>query len=642
MSNVCYSPDRDSFNPANLVIIFENIFFGYFCMWKSIIFHHMNKKLRFLIYLFLYAIIWLVIFFEGRFMLFVQEQMQLFQNEWHYIMDHLLEVGGVARVLTEALVQFYHVPWIGVTLLTSLAVFSIFAFEKCLRRFSDAGIWLVPFSSAPVILLLYCVVVCQDTFPIAAFALTAAISAIVLNSDRRYSWILSSLISPILYLLCGSTAMLLPLMSVASGVSEYDGRKNLIKSLIPAVVYALYGLCSVRTNLTGEAIGFYAYPYPMYESVAGNDLNLYVMSSWLVSVLVVAIVVLIDRRFESKVKPVWTSVSGIVSVTLVIGALWLVPEKEYALNVGYDMYSGWAELHYLYENERYDDLLKKYEDKEPHTSVESNYINLALYRTGRLASDFFRYRPKWKHFSLQSSWLDMQFPFPYIWVETSDEMGALSKARQAAYEGNVMAGPDGASPMVKYLAENDIIRGDYVSADKYLSCLENTVYYKEWAAAQRRFLNDEAVLEDQYYSSKRACLYDEKRTLYDMNDLWLMIEVAKNSPEHRSTYDYAGMMVLAAGELNTFVDWMIKMTEAGRVHLPLPPVFQDAMAMAFANNPNALQIYKIEPERVSDYKEYVAAVKGRLTDRVKVNSVMSKNRDRLWTYIDALNRNPKR
>lgn len=118
-----------------------------------------------------------------------------------------------------------------------------------------------------------------------------------------------------------------------------------------------------------------------------------------------------------------------------------------------------------------------------------------------------------------------------------------------------------------------------------------------------------------------------------------MQDILKNNPSHKSTFYYVGIMVLAAGEIGTFVDFIIKMTEAGAVTLPLPPIFQDAMVMAFPKNQQLLDLYKVDKERLNDYAAFHAAANGKVQNKLNSQSIMSKNQDRLWYYVNTLMRN---
>ena len=581
----------------------------------------------------LFVAIWSLIYFEGRYMIYIQEQTQLFQNDWYYLADNISQTGGFASMLKEALVQFCHLPLLG-SIILSLAALAAFACTACcIRTISGKSGHIETAGIAPLIPLMYNLVVCEDAYPLVAYAVTIAVTSGILMLDRKYSWIAATASSPLLFHACGAVAMILPLFILLYGFVKGENLKERIMAIIPLTVYALLGLVSIKTNQIAGAGEFFMYRIPLYESNAGQAYCIPAMVAWAFALASVGAAYLISRISSRNIASLVTA----IAIPVIAGiTICLLPDKEYAANVGYGRYKDWAKLHYLYSTGRYDDLLDLYADNAPSTSVESNYINLALYRTGRLTTDFFRYSPGWMHQSLRAEWLDMQFPFPFIWVEVCDEMGALAKAHQSAFEGNILAGPRGSAPMMRYLAEAEIVRGNYKTAERYLDKLDDTVFYRKWARAQREFLSDQAVSSNEHYSVKRACYYDESRTLYDMNDLWLMKEVAANNPKHRSTYDYAGLMILAAGELNTFVDFMMEMTAAGVCQLPLPPVFQQAMAMAFAGNQNALNIYRIDPKLVDDYKEYSLAVNGKMKNGSMANAVISKNRDKYWHYLYGL------
>lgn len=581
----------------------------------------------------LFVAIWGLIYFEGRYMIYIQEQTQLFQNDWYYLTDNISQTGGFASMLKEALVQFCHLPLLG-SIILSLAALAAFACTaSCIRTISGKAGHIELAGVAPLVPLLYSLMVCEDAYPLVTYAVTMAVASGVIKAGRKYSWIVAAAVSPLLFHACGAAALLLPLIVLVYGIAKGESAKERIFSVVPLAVYGIFGWISIITDHIAGTGEFLMYRIPFYESNAGADFSVPAMAAWAFALASVGAAYLISRISSRNIASLVTA----IAIPVIAGiTICLLPDKEYAANVGYGRYKDWAKLHYLYSTGRYDDLLDLYADNAPSTSVESNYINLALYRTGRLTTDFFRYSPGWMHQSLRAEWLDMQFPFPFIWVEVCDEMGALAKAHQSAFEGNILAGPRGSAPMMRYLAEAEIVRGNYKTAERYLDKLDDTVFYRKWARAQREFLSDQAVSSNEHYSVKRACYYDESRTLYDMNDLWLMKEVAANNPKHRSTYDYAGLMILAAGELNTFVDFMMEMTAAGVCQLPLPPVFQQAMAMAFAGNQNALNIYRIDPKLVDDYKEYSLAVNGKMKNGSMANAVISKNRDKYWHYLYGL------
>ena len=589
----------------------------------------MNKKnTNWLLSAATFAAIWLVLYFKGRHMMYLQEQLQLFQMSSHYIFSLISRPGGLVNVLTEAVVQFYHVPVAGVTIVSLIAAGTVCVFRKCLSRLASNNRFDTLPAVAPIIPLLYSLVACEDTFPLISYAVSILVSTLILRKPGKHTWLTAMAVAPLLYYAAGASAIILPLMTAAVLISRPADKMQKAYAVVPLVVYVLYGYVMVRLDVAGPANAFFAYACPLYQRHEGV-LNLFAMSSWGFAFISTVIAAVFGRCSEKE----WIAAPAGAAVA-VIASAWIIfcPTRTYAENVDYGMYSKWAKLHHLYAEAKYDELLDLYSENKPQSSVESNYVNLALYREGRLAADFLKYEPKWQHYSLRTNWIDMQFPFPFIWVETCHEMGALTKAHQSAFEGNVMAGPEGSAPLTLKLAEYEMIRGNYESASRYLDRLDNTLFYKDKARQIRLFLSDEAVESDPYYSALRACFYDEERTLFDMNDLWLLIEIAKNSPDYKPAFEYAGVMVLSACELDTFVDMIIKLTAAGAVKVPMAPMLQEAMTMAFSSRPDVLDMYKVDKKNVSDYKEFVAAVSGSKSNSMQASSVISKNKNRYWYY----------
>lgn len=590
---------------------------------------HIFKYLKFPV---LFSALWAVFFFAGRYMLFIQEQTQFFRNDWHYILENMTRPSGLAQMISESVVQFYHIPWLGAIFASLVILWAVYAFKACLKRLAPSSPGFSPASLAPALILVYCLIVCEDTFPAVSFALTLSLTYLIIKVGGRNSWIAAALLSPAVYFLSGASAMLCPLIVGLHSVRQ-DGKGGVWKGILPVVVYAAFGGVAVVTELIGPLHTFVGYKYPMYKGEVVGAFNWYAISSWIAAFAAAVLVSVIDWRCHQEAKGRRIIYAGGIAVVAVAAALYLAPTKKYAQNLEYDRYNRWARVHYLYEKGDYQQILDIYEEDGPETSIESSYINLALYREGRLGDEFFKYKPRWMHKSLRPDWVKMAFPFAFIWVEVCDEMGALSKAQQSAFEGNMMASPRGSAPLVSYLAQMEIIRGNYKSAEKYIEDLEKTIFYRKWAKEQRQFLSDEGVAKNRHYFVKRNCLYNEDRTLFDMNDLWLMTEVAKNNRHHTSTVEYTGIMVLSALEIQTFVDFIIKMTEAGVLQMPLPRHFQEALVMTFVNNPTALQIYKIDSSLVTEYKNFLDAMNGKVKNQYSANATLKRNQDTFWYYF---------
>jgi hypothetical protein len=133
-------------------------------------------------------------------------------------------------------------------------------------------------------------------------------------------------------------------------------------------------------------------------------------------------------------------------------------------------------------------------------------------------------------------------------------------------------------------------------------------------------LND--VKYEQYVNN----LHDRLPQLTDPSDIdckrwpWELLQNAKDTVVKRSNPN------------DRFVDIVIKLTAAGAIKVPMAPMLQEAMTMAFSSKPEILDMYKVDKKHLSDYKEFVAAVSGSKSNSMQANSVISKNRNRYWYY----------
>lgn len=86
-------------------------------------------------------------------------------------------------------------------------------------------------------------------------------------------------------------------------------------------------------------------------------------------------------------------------------------------------------------------------------------------------------------------------------------LGYTNGAQREAFEYNEPTEGMMVPAAVKILAQTNIIQGNYALADKYLSYLDHTLFYSDWAQQYRKFLyNDKAVESDPELGPRRKAL----------------------------------------------------------------------------------------------------------------------------------------
>ena len=188
-----------------------------------------------------------------------------------------------------------------------------------------------------------------------------------------------------------------------------------------------------------------------------------------------------------------------------------------------------------------------------------NRLNLALSHEGKLLDNFFDY-PQVGPYSIltELKQLSLDVEITTTLSEIFYQMDNIASAMEKAF--NTVEGLRYGSPSnLQMLVRTNIIFGAYPLAEKYIRLLEKTLFYKDWATDQRRYLyNEELINNDPEYGAKRRSLPDnceeftQSRGAYA--DLLLTI---RTNPKAIAARDYAiGYLLLAndSPHINAFAD----------------------------------------------------------------------------------------
>ena len=189
-------------------------------------------------------------------------------------------------------------------------------------------------------------------------------------------------------------------------------------------------------------------------------------------------------------------------------------------------------------------------------------------------------------------------------------MGATASSQEMAFEGYVSAMEDGNPRMLKRLVQTNLIYGTYPVAEKYISILEKTYAYRDWAQSQRKYLyNDEVVESDPILGTRRRMLPDRNSLAMIKGlagDLALFLE---KGPANSAALQYLGAMYLLAKDLEGFKALVEKYY--GTEFLPVLPVhFQEAVIVMSEKEPDYWKRFNVSETivaRFTDYKKQVLA-----------------------------------
>lgn len=188
--------------------------------------------------------------------------------------------------------------------------------------------------------------------------------------------------------------------------------------------------------------------------------------------------------------------------------------------------------------------------------------------------------------------------------------------------------------MTKLLIKSHLIYGQYPAAEKFISLLEKTWAYHEWASSQRKFLyNDQAVESDPELGTKRKSLSSDKDLFANIIGLFdnLMIILEEN-PLNKAALDYTIGTLLLSKDLpaiKTFVERF-----SGTEVLPiLPEPLQQAVISYAEHDPEYCRKYGVTDKILSEFSIFKQRVLGLRHARQNVATGIADYQPTFWYYL---------
>lgn len=497
-----------------------------------------------------------------------QEQYQMFLFNSSYFMERITVAGGLSDYLSEFLVQFYYLPWLGAALLAVLGM-TLQAFTwLSIKRFSSSNLYLLSFIPAllvwaymgePDVLLCYEVGI---LLALACFLCYPGKSPFLLKT------LLLAVAIPTLYWLIG------PLALVFCGLVALFELKN--KQVILAMGVLPYSLLCIG------CIGYFCLTqYPWTDIWMGINYNRFTFVlrgeiptlHWFIPALVAVLPYLLS--FIPAVKK--TDLLASLGAVLVLGGgIWYMP--------GFydrDAYELIKQDQFI-RAERWNDVIRQAEHYQPFISCHAVGVNLALGMTNQLGERMFDF--------YQPGFQGLIAPYlrDYMTNLTTEEaffqLGMVNSALRYASDLQESTGNNRKSGrMTKRMIECYIINGNYPIAQKHINYLKQTLFYKAWAENAETFLHNEEKIDNHpVYGKLRKFRYQED-FFYNLNEIDKMMGLLYiQNEENTLAQEYFYALMLVNRNLDTFYTYLPEYAEKRNGYLPVN--FQEALCMIWANS----------------------------------------------------------
>lgn len=549
---------------------------------------------------------WLIVF--GALFAFLQmcfeyhfyyiEQSQLFLFSEAYIRNKLLLPGGFSMLVAEFLVQFFIRPYVGAlvtaVLLTGVGVCT----AGIVKRIAPvSGLFILYVLPMLALLFMHFDFNYRVQGTVCYLMMMALLCGYMRIRNDLFRLVAGCVLVPVLFWLAGSIAVLF-----AGMVCLFEGLRKTPKwyiSLIGVAEVLLLGVGTVYFSLMGE-----------YRWVFGPDLYYHytlhpkeiIYYSWICLPLVFLVAFFIRNKNSLSGKKWRAGISCIAQLAMIAAALWWgMPKYSDAKTLKL------KKLDYFARTEQWDKTIEECKGKLTNF-LYMCHLNMALANKGELSDKMFNFDQRGPQ-GLLVQWNKSE----NISCMLSDiyfTMGATASSQEMAFEGYVSAMEDGNPRMLKRLVQTNLIYGTYPVAEKYISILEKTYAYRDWAQSQRKYLyNDEVVESDPILGTRRRMLPDRNSLAMIKGlagDLALFLE---KGPANSAALQYLGAMYLLAKDLEGFKALVEKYY--GTEFLPVLPVhFQEAVIVMSEKEPDYWKRFNVSETivaRFTDYKKQVLA-----------------------------------
>ena len=467
-----------------------------------------------------------------------QEQNQLFLTTGDYFLERMAVPGGLADYVSEFLVQFYYVPWLGALLIGVVYGVMQWLMWMTVRRWDKTAF--------PITFLLPLLMLWHqgdiDTLMSLPIAISMALGATVaLGKTGRYSYITDIVAVPIIYWAAGPAAVI---YVAIRGLQ--CGWRLLIEdtALLVVSIMAAYWMVDYQWPLSMMVGGINYYRIPLMAPTMQ-----YV-------VLISPIAIALAARFNPwKNADTCGSQCRYLHLALQVSAIAIA--GIFAVNKGFDPFIYeilWQDS--MVRQERWNDIIKRAEKQQYDIAMSSNCVNLALGMTGQLADRMFTFKQSGTEALLLHMIRDNMSDLPT--AEAFWRLGMVNSAKRYMTDiQQSILNARQSGRCTKRIAECHIVNGDYKAAEKRLNILKNTIFYRAWAEDAETYLyNDAKVNSHETWGKLRRYRYKDS-LLYSYPEKHKMLGLLfQQNTDNRLALSYFMGQLLLDGEFNSFMGYM--------------------------------------------------------------------------------------
>ena len=545
-----------------------------------------------------------------------QEQEQLFLYDIGYCADILSVPGGFSDLLGRFFTQFFIYAWLGAAIIAVLSVIILMQLQQLrmllalsnTRNWSD-GLLLIPSG-------LLVAFVCDEHALVGTFfalILSLLYTYIIIVTKRvRLACLLALAGSVVMYWLAGPLAVIGILLS-AFGLMRKERsmtvHASVFFSLALFAIMPLWARQLVSVDMSRLFFGVHYY----------RVLVIHPLLPWLAALsAVIAVLAGFWQKADNRKQAVMSNVIVILLLSLSIWQFSYNPKAEKVL--AYD---------FMARCRQWDKIIETADKEAPNNAFCTTVLNLALAQKGKMTERMFDFEQNGLAGLIPAFQRDAISPLAAS--EVFYHIGLINSAQRFVFEAQE-AIPDfqKSSRCYKRLAETNLINGNYDVARKYLTTLQKTWYYREWATKTSALLNDDnAIGRHKEYGTLRQLKVNDSFFYSDRDMVNMLGKLFMTNKHNRLAFEYLETTCLLTCDLDMFVNCLGLNSE---INYPvIPSIFQQAIMLWWARGHNASEGLPngVRPDIAARFNGFATAIQSKPVNHDKLQSQFGKT---YWYY----------
>ena len=485
-----------------------------------------------------------------------QEQYQLFLFDSNYVWDVVKLPGGIADLLGRFCTQFFLYAWVGAAIIAVLLsatqlLTAQLVVPSCSPKKGEKDaasplfggiVWSLSFAPS---FLLWLFLLDENALLGGVWAVLLMLLAAWAFHRLPRGWIRRMLLIaavPVLYWMVGPVCVVFFLL-MAIGT---DGRNGDIAwcggalVLLGGMVFLLQNYIPVAASKLWFGVHYHRFPteVPVLLWVAA------------LSIIVVAIFARVGHRWAVASRHKATAPSVVFQtvvfalVAVVMGSLvWKNSNFKAEKVMRYDFMASF---------QQWNRILDAINTEKPNNQIGVTVQNLALAMHGMLADRLFNYNQNGLLGLLPDVGTDAISPLPT--AEAFYQLGMITVAQRTVFEAQeAILDFQKSARCYQRLAQTNLILGSYEVARKYLTALQKTLFYRDWANNTLPLLGDEAAIaQHPEYGRLRQMAYKEDFYFGDHVTAEMLENLYHSNTDNRLAYQYLLAYYLLTGDIENY------------------------------------------------------------------------------------------